>query len=167
MINSVFDFCVFEYGRYGVLVNSWCGGGFVNVSNCSFVNIDEPTHYGFVNKEPVVTSNMSYVRLHGRNKKDWFRKDASRDERYNYLYSTDELTPWVERIRKMSKRAKKYIVITNNHFKGSAVCNILQLKSMFNGEKVKIPSEILANFPQVEEYSASDKGVFVMAPSLQ
>jgi len=32
-----------------------------------------------------VTSPVGYIRLHGRNVRDWFRKGAGRDERYNYL----------------------------------------------------------------------------------
>ncbi len=48
------------------------------------------------------TSPVAYVRLHGRNYKEWFRKAAGRDERYDYLYTPKELAPWVERIRELA-----------------------------------------------------------------
>jgi len=61
------------------------------------------------------------VRLHGRNYENWFREKAVRDERYNYLYSIDELEPWIARIREVATESAETYVITNNHFRGQAV----------------------------------------------
>ena len=41
-----------------------------------------------------MTSPVAYVRVHGRNYRDWFRKGAGRDARYDYLYPAGELEPW-------------------------------------------------------------------------
>lgn len=137
---------------------------FLKKKKCAFVNIDEPTHYKFANDEAMVTSDVSYVRLHGRNKSAWFSKTAGRDERYNYLYSKDELKPWVERIKKMSRKSKKCVVVTNNHFRGNAVANALELKSMYSKKKIQVPPKILKSFPHLKEYAAPEKNVLIMNP---
>jgi uncharacterized protein YecE (DUF72 family) len=70
---------------------------------------------------------LAYVRFHGRNYEKWFAHEESW-ERYNYLYSKDELEPWVGRIKKMAM-AKDAYVITNNHFRGQAIVNAADLKA--------------------------------------
>jgi len=73
---------------------------------------------------------VGYVRLHGRNYRDWFREDAGRDERYDYLYSDEELREWAERIRALAGHVRSVYVIANNHYKGQAACNAIELKSL-------------------------------------
>ena len=47
-----------------------------------------------------------YMRLHGRNAAQWWKHDKSED-RYNYLYSADELEPFVEAAEEASRDVKK------------------------------------------------------------
>ena len=78
-------------------------------------------------------------------------------ERYNYLYSTEELAPWVTRIHKVSEHARDTFVVTNNHFQGKAVVNALQLISILKGSKVKVPEPLRQHYPQLggdRRYSA-------------
>src|SRR2546428_638081 len=88
------------------------------------------------------TSPVGYVRLHGRNYEQWFtskERSPNGGERYNYLYSLDELEPWAERIRSIARRADTTYVITNNHFEGKAVANALELMSLLAGRPVRGP----------------------------
>jgi uncharacterized protein YecE (DUF72 family) len=89
------------------------------------------------------------VRVHGRNYRDWFRKGAGRDARYDYLYTRGELEPWAERVKELagSRGAPDVYVITNNHFRGQAVANAKMLESMVEGRKVDAPPELVAAFP--------------------
>jgi len=98
------------------------------------------------------TSAVGYVRLHGRRYDTWFSDDAKipAHERYNYLYSPEELSPWVSRVRKVSEQARNTFVITNNHFQGKAVVNALQLISILKGSKVKVPEPLRHHYPQLE-----------------
>ena len=73
--------------------------------------------------------------MHGRNYENWFRDKAPRDDRYNYLYSLDELDPWITRIKEVPRQTKESYVITNNHFLGKAVVNALEIKAILNGKK--------------------------------
>jgi uncharacterized protein YecE (DUF72 family) len=88
---------------------------------------------------------VGYVRLHGRNFEKWFAHGESW-ERYNYLYSSDELTPWVDRIHRMSD-AKETYVITNNHFRGQAIVNAVELEASL-GMDAKMPPQLKGTYPE-------------------
>ncbi len=124
---------------------------FLKQEGVSFCNIDQPLFHSSLKPAQRHTAMIGYVRLHGQNYKDWFREEAGRDERYNYLYSKEELAPWAEKIVNISLKAKDTFVITNNHFGGQAACNALQLKSMLIGGKVKAPASLLKAFPELKE----------------
>lgn len=140
--------------------SSWNVPGFLRFleeRGVIFCNIDQPMISRSIGPTEFVTAKGGYVRLHGRNYSDWFRKGAGRDARYDYLYSKEELEPWVVRIRAMSSRAMTTYVITNNHYAGKAVCNALQLKHMLTGEKVEPPSLLLTRYSQLKNI-ADKKG---------
>ena len=118
----------------------------------AYCNIDQPVIGSSVKPSAVSTiPEFSYVRLHGRNYKNWFREGAGRDERYNYLYAREELEEWVERIKALGKKAGKIFIITNNHYRGQALANALQIKNMLTGEKLDIPPLLLRRYPILAE----------------
>lgn len=98
-----------------------------------------------------VTSSVAYLRLHGRNRKDWFREDAGRDARYDYLYSIDDLEPVAEIAKLLGREAKEAYVVQNNHFRGQALVNSLQLKHLITGVKPPAPSTLVQAYPELEE----------------
>ena len=97
-------------------------------------------------------SGLAYFRLHGRNKDKWFAKDAGRNERYNYLYDVSQLAPWRERIGHAAKDAGNVFAVLNNHFRGQAVVNALQLQTMLSGKKARAPRTVLSSYPHAEEF---------------
>jgi uncharacterized protein YecE (DUF72 family) len=118
----------------------------------AWCNIDQPLFGHSIKPEAVVTNpDLSYVRLHGRNKKDWFRAGAGRDDRYNYLYAQDELADWVDRIKSLGRGSSRVFVITNNHYQGQAVANALQIRNLLTGEKLEIPETLLKKFPALKD----------------
>ena len=117
-----------------------------------FCNIDQPIFRNSIKPSAVATNpHFAYVRLHGRNYENWFKEGAGRDERYNYLYSTEELEEWVKRIKDLAKKGEKVYVISNNHYRGQALANALQLKNMITGEKISIPPLLLEHYPVLKE----------------
>lgn len=123
------------------------------------VNVDQPRFARSRGPSAEVTAAVAYVRIHGRNYRDWFRKDAGRDARYDYLYDARELAPWAERIRELARspRAPDVYVITNNHFRGQAPANAKMLEAMVEGRRVEAPPELVAAYPEA-------LGPFVAAP---
>jgi uncharacterized protein YecE (DUF72 family) len=69
-----------------------------------------------------VTSDLAYLRFHGRNAARWWKHDEPW-ERYDYLYSPAELQEWIPAILKLSAQAKTTFVFFNNHHAGQAVIN--------------------------------------------
>jgi uncharacterized protein YecE (DUF72 family) len=122
-------------------------------SGVSFCNIDQPLIGRSLGPSARATSAVGYVRLHGRRYDTWFNDDAKipTHERYNYLYSAEELAPWVTRVRKVTERARETFVVTNNHFQGKSVVNALQLINILKGSKVKVPEPLRRQYPQLEE----------------
>ena len=112
------------------------------------VNVDQPRFRNTIRPHADVTAPVAYVRVHGRNWRDWFRKGAGRDARYDYLYSARELEPWAEAIREMAAEAPEVYVVTNNHFRGQAVANAAMLESMVEGRRVEAPPGVAARYAQ-------------------
>ena len=109
-----------------------------------WVNVDQPLFHDSVKPADTVTGPVAYARFHGRNYEKWFAHSESW-ERYNYLYSAQELEPWVERIEKMGRNKDTY-VITNNHFRGQAILNAGDLKEAL-GQDGALPPQLREAYP--------------------
>lgn len=118
----------------------------------AFCNIDQPQLGRSVAPTEYSTAPIAYVRLHGRNYKEWFQSD-NRNDRYNYLYPPEQLQPWKEKIERLGKRAEKTFAITNNHYKGKAAVNALELKSMLIRKKVKAPATLVEHYPELKDFA--------------
>jgi uncharacterized protein YecE (DUF72 family) len=120
-----------------------------------FCNIDQPVIGRSLGPTRRATARVGYVRLHGRNYDEWFReRDDGGAERYNYLYSAEELEPWAERIESLAETTASTFVITNNHFNGKAVTNALQLVHRLTRRPVKVPPPLLEHYPELEAIAA-------------
>ena len=120
-----------------------------------FANIDQPVIGRSIEPSERATSPVGYVRLHGRNYQHWFTSEDSAAERYDYLYSLEELEPWVGRIRSVAAQSETTYVIANNHFEGKAVANSLELQSLLRGEAVPVPEMMLERYPELEAIRAA------------
>jgi uncharacterized protein YecE (DUF72 family) len=120
-------------------------------------NIDQPIFKKSIRPQALTTSPIGYVRLHGRNYKDWFRDKAQPHERYDYLYSVDELDPWLTRIKEVAKHSRETYVITNNHFRGKGVVNAIEIKAALVEERVPAPEPLFKEYPRLSESGVPDK----------
>ena len=111
-----------------------------------FVNIDQPLFARSIGPSATATAPVGYVRLHGRNAGDWFREGATVEERYDYLYSADELLPWADRARQVAAVAREVFVVTNNHFQGQAVANAAMLQAMLGGAPASAPPGVAERY---------------------
>jgi len=112
-----------------------------------FCNIDQPLLGKALAPSQIALGRVGYVRLHGRNYQQWFEQERSHD-RYNYLYSPEELENWARRIEHVSGQAETTFVISNNHFESKAAVNSLQLKSMLTGSDVTAPGSLQLAYPE-------------------
>jgi uncharacterized protein YecE (DUF72 family) len=136
--------------------------------NAGFCNIDQPVIGLSLEPSAETTSPISYVRLHGRRYDTWFSDDPATPshERYNYLYSPEELAPWAKRVAKVAERSREVFVITNNHYQGKGVVNALQLIGILKRSKVKVPEPLRVQYPELEAIADSppaEPSLFPMA----
>jgi uncharacterized protein YecE (DUF72 family) len=107
----------------------------LNSRGAALAQIDEPKFRMSIrqNQLPNV-STFYYMRLHGRNADQWWKHDKSED-RYNYLYSGDELKPIAETADAARRLVKKFYLYFNNHFSAKAVVNAVMIKNQL-GEPI-------------------------------
>ena len=117
--------------------------GFCNIDQAEYIKAMPPT--GFL------TSPVGYVRLHGRNPRDWkqeFGRAGRPLPRHDYLYSRDELREWQPRIEHLVKLADTTFVFLNNDIGGKSVVNALQLASMLGDTRERAPRELVRRYPE-------------------
>jgi len=113
--------------------NSWNTEGVLELFHhfsIAPVLTDSPAqeNLGFLSNENNLASNkLAVVRLHGRN--------TTRDHYwYDYLYSEEELIPWVNKINRIKENVETIFVYFNNHYGGKAIVNSLQFKELINNQ---------------------------------
>ena len=116
-------------------------------------NIDQPLLGRAVGPSAHATSVVGYIRLHGRNYKQWFAETNVRD-RYDYLYSTKELASWKDRALEVAEKAQTTYVVANNHNLGKAAVNALELMAMIEARKVKVPATLVPHYPELEQIAS-------------
>ena len=82
----------------------------------SYVGVDSPGHCETALPSAVVVTNpkLAMLRFHGRNKATWSRPVSSAAERFDHLYSEEELSEWIEPIQRLSDEAEDVHVVMNN-----------------------------------------------------
>jgi uncharacterized protein YecE (DUF72 family) len=115
----------------------------------AFVNIDQPLIGENLRATNYTEGPLAYYRFHGRNAGEWFSRDTTVEKRYDYLYEGRELEPWVERIGESARKTpeKPTFAILNNHFRGQAVANAIQLRHGLTGETATVPGTLLQSYP--------------------
>jgi uncharacterized protein YecE (DUF72 family) len=124
---------------------------FLRETRIGFGNIDQPQVSYSIGATKKVTGPVGYLRLHGRNAKEWFREEGDRNTRYDYLYNEFEIFELVERIRQIAAEAEEMYVITNNHYRGKAICNAVEIKAKLGGKGLRVPELWLQHYPQLKE----------------
>ena len=79
--------------------------------------VDEPKLPGLVPPITLVTTDDAYIRLHGRNQRNWW---GSRGDRYDYDYSEDELREWLRKVGELAEKARRTYLFFNNCHAGQA-----------------------------------------------
>lgn len=98
-------------------------------SGLGFCCVDEPRLKGLFPPLSVATSNLAYIRFHGRNADKWWNHSEAW-ERYDYLYSEQELREWVPKILRLADRCDTVYVLFNNCHRGQAATNAKQMETL-------------------------------------
>jgi uncharacterized protein YecE (DUF72 family) len=124
--------------------------GLLNEFQAAWVQIDEPKFRFSIRQNYLPNVHgFYYMRLHGRNAAQWW-KPAKTEDRYDYLYSGDELREFSDTADAARRLVKKLYLYTNNHFSAKSVANAAMIKHQL-GEPVDgvYSSAFLERFPQL------------------
>ena len=79
----------------------------------------------------VTSPRLAIARLHGRNRKTWYIRDAkSSAERFDYLYQPAELAEWAPAIRAAAAAGVPVQVVLNNNRSNYAVVNAFDMAAL-------------------------------------
>lgn len=147
------------FGGYPVAVElrhkSWSDAigemlAMLNAFKAAWVQIDEPKFRLSIRQNYLPNvEGFYYMRLHGRNAAAWWKHGKSED-RYDYLYSSDELREFTETAGAAKRLVKKLYLYTNNHFSAKSVANAVMIKAQL-GEPIdgEYPSSFVERFDQL------------------
>jgi len=96
-----------------------------------FCCVDEPPLPDLMPATVKVTARLSYARFHGRNAEMWYEHEEAW-QRYDYLYSPEELAEWVPRIKSLARDADEVYVFFNNHYEAQAATNARDLAAQLD-----------------------------------
>ena len=125
---------------------------FLEELGAGHVVVDAPRIEGAKNVVPTVvavTSPTAYVRFHGRNAETWNKRGGSAADRFDYLYSDDELREWVEPLRELAEESEQAYAFFNNNATSpdgrggrmaQAAANAKALQRLLQSEKVPLSS---------------------------
>ena len=99
----------------------------VRALDYGWCNVDEPKLDSLMRPDAQMTSSTGYFRFHGRNAAKWWKQERSSAERYDYLYSQDELVEWLPRIAEVADGSRETYVFFNNHRNGQAAVNAREM----------------------------------------
>ena len=98
----------------------------LRANDLTHVVVDAPAASGL----PAIveaTSLTAVVRFHGRNEENWKKRDITPAERFNYLYSDDELAAWVPRLEELAGEVERVHALMNNCHGDKGVRNAADL----------------------------------------
>ncbi|MEW5701424.1 MAG: DUF72 domain-containing protein [Candidatus Zixiibacteriota bacterium] len=102
-----------------------------------YCNVDQPRLPHLLPPESAATTDVGYVRMHGRNAAHWW---GGGPLRYDYAYSDPELSEWVGRLDQLRHQVGKVFVFFNNCHLGQAVRDARRLKDMLAGTAPRLRS---------------------------
>ena len=90
---------------------------FLEQNGLAYVSVDSPRTRAsnVMPRIAAATHDVAYIRFHGRNWKTWNKKTKTSGERFDWLYSPEDLEDWVEPIGRLAEEAREVYAMFNNN----------------------------------------------------
>jgi uncharacterized protein YecE (DUF72 family) len=90
---------------------------FMERTGLAYVSLDTPMTRAsnVIARHAESTHSVAYVRFHGRNEKTWNIKAEKSSERFNWMYSKEELEEWVPKLERLADDADEVYAMFNNN----------------------------------------------------
>jgi uncharacterized protein YecE (DUF72 family) len=103
---------------------------FLREHGLTYVAVDSPPGVGVVSFLEA-SGPDAYVRFHGRNRENWFKREITVAERYKYLYSERELAEWAGKLKQLTG-VRRAFVIFNNRYSNFGIMNATTMSQMLS-----------------------------------
>ena len=90
---------------------------FLETNGLAYVSVDTPMTRAsnVIARHAFATHPVAYVRFHGRNEKTWNIRAEKSSERFDWMYSEEELAEWVDKLDRLSSDADEVYALFNNN----------------------------------------------------
>ena len=91
--------------------------GFLERHGLAYVSVDAPstTASNVMPRVVAATGRVAYVRFHGRNVETWNIRGGTAADRFDWLYTPDDLAEWVPRLARLAEEAEEVYAMFNNN----------------------------------------------------
>jgi uncharacterized protein YecE (DUF72 family) len=115
--------------------------------------IDEPKFKDSIRQDIAAgATRLLYLRFHGRKFDKWWRHEH-RNERYDYLYTAEELQPYAVRVKSIleDKNIQRAYILFNNHPGAKAVANAVMMRAQLDiPVKAELPAKLVEMYPELK-----------------
>ena len=111
---------------------------FLERNELAYVSVDAPRTRASNVLPPVAaaTHPVAYVRFHGRNAKTWNIRAEKSWQRFDWMYSEDELAEWVPKLAHLAAEADDVYALFNNNRDDFAPRSAVILRGLLDGAGV-------------------------------
>jgi uncharacterized protein YecE (DUF72 family) len=101
---------------------------FLGEHGLAYVSIDAPPGSALPSLL-TATADDAYIRFHGRNDENWFKRNITAAERFKYLYAERELAEWAGRLKQLNG-VRRAFAIFNNCYSNFGIMNATTMREM-------------------------------------
>lgn len=111
---------------------------FLEANGLAYVSVDAPRTRAsnVMPRVAAATHELAYVRFHGRNWQTWNKKTKTSGERFDWLYSPEELQDWVEPLATLAAEAREVYAMFNNNRGAQAPFSAKVLRGLLDEARV-------------------------------
>lgn len=116
--------------------------GWLEQRGLHLVSVDVPDIPALYPSGLVQSSRLLYVRFHSRRSESWY---AGEKDRYDYLYSDEELGGWLRALALRAGSADRALLLFNNCQRGQAAANAQRVQELL--ERLRLPLNVVPAAP--------------------
>jgi uncharacterized protein YecE (DUF72 family) len=96
----------------------------------ALVVVDAPKASKLPTVLEATSDDLAVVRFHGRADDTWSARTRTAAERFNYLYSKQQLRPWAKKLESLADQVREVHALMNNCYRDHGVRNAADLRAM-------------------------------------
>jgi len=101
-----------------------------------YTSVDAPVAFAIVPSFIEATGDQVYLRLHGKSRENWFKRNITAAQRYKYLYSERELQSLTNELQTLDQRGvRRAYAIFNNCYQNFGIMNATTMAAMLRGQQ--------------------------------